>query len=142
MTQVKLSRGTVSYTHLERINSTIFLLRESTNYDAVVERYERQPHETTYFPDAPLATFYIERRFYHADTMLIDREDGGRPISAAQLVSAIPANTQRVVVPDGLRVSRVLADYIAGWNAGTDPALPKMIVYERPKASAVPAPAQ
>jgi hypothetical protein len=126
----------------ERINSTIFLLRESTNYDAVVERYERQPHETTYFPDAPLATFYIERRFYHADTMLIDREDGGRPISAAQLVSAIPANTQRVVVPDGLRVSRVLADYIAGWNAGTDPALPKMIVYERPKASAVPAPAQ
>jgi hypothetical protein len=118
----------------EKIQSTTALLHSQPNYEAAVERYERQLHETTYFPDAPLATFYSEKRFYDVDLMLLDREDGGRPISPAQFVSAIPTNTQRVVVPEGLRVSRVLQDYLAGWTVGTDPDLPKMIVYERPNA--------
>jgi hypothetical protein len=126
----------------EKIHSTILSLRQSPNYEAVVERYERRPHETTYFPDAPLATFYSERRFYHADTMLVDREDGSRPISAAQFVSGIPANPQRVVVPRGLRQSRVLQEYLAGWTAGIDPELPGMVVYEGPKAATNRAPAQ
>jgi hypothetical protein len=126
----------------ERVHSTMFMLRQSPNYEAVVEQYERQPHETTYFADAPLAIFYSEKRFYHADTMLVDREDGGRPISAAQFVSAIPANPQRVVVPEGLRQSRVLQDYLTGWTAGADAALPGMTVYEHPKAAATPAVAQ
>jgi hypothetical protein len=123
----------------EKIHSTMFSLRQSPNYEAVVERYDRHPHEATYFPEAPLATFYSEHRFYHADTMLVDREDGRRPISAAQFVSGIPANPQRVVVPEGLRKSLVLQDYLAGWTAGSDPALPGMTVYERPKAPDTPA---
>jgi hypothetical protein len=127
---------------LDQIHAAVASLQNQPDFDAIVERYERQPHVATYFPDAPLATFYTEKRFYHVDTMLIDREDGGRPITAAQFVSAIPTNPQRVVVPDGLRMSHVLQDYLAGWTAGTDPDLPKMIVYEHPKASATTAPAQ
>ncbi len=127
---------------LEQIHGAVASLHNQPNFEAIVERYERQPHVTTYFPDAPLATFYSEKRFYHADTMLVDREDGAMPISAAQFVSAIPANTQRVVVPEGLRMSLVLQDYLAGWVAGTDPDLPKMIVYERPKPVAATAPVQ
>ena len=124
---------------LEEIHVATGRLKSEPNYEAVVEHYERQPHEITYFPDAPLATFYSEKRFYHADTMLVDREDGGMPVSAAQFVSAIPANTQRVVVPESLRMSHVLQDYLAGWTPGTDPDLPKMVVYERPMAASAQA---
>jgi hypothetical protein len=127
---------------LEQIHVAAASLHNQPNYDAIVERYERQPHETTYFPDAPLAAYYSEKSFYHADTMLVDREDGGKPISAAQFVSGIPANPQRVVVPEGLRMSHVLQDYLAGWTVGADPDLPKMIVYERPRATTTTVPAQ
>jgi hypothetical protein len=127
---------------LDKINSTVYWLHEIPAYDAVIDRYERQPHETTYFPDAPLATFYGEKRFYDVDMMLLDRQDGGRPISAAQLVAAIPANAQRVAVPEGLRVSNVLQDYLAGWTVTADQALPRMVVYERPRPVAAPTPAQ
>jgi hypothetical protein len=126
----------------EKIQSTDALLHNQPNYDATVERYMRHSPETTYFPDAPLATFYSEKRFYDVDLMLLDREDAGRPISAAQFASAIPANPQRVVVPEGLRRSLVLQDYLTGWTEGTDPNLPGMIVYERPKAPTTPSPAQ
>ena len=95
---------------LEQIHAASIRLRSEPNFEATVERYERRPHATTYFPNAPLAAFYGEKRFCHADTMLVDREDGGRPISTAQFVSGIPANPQRVVVPEGLRMSHVLQD--------------------------------
>jgi hypothetical protein len=128
---------------LEQIHSTLSKLHTQPNYEVVIQRYQVQhPDETTYFPCAPLATFYREKRFYDVDTMLVDREDGGRPISAAQLISAIPTNPQRVVVPEGLRLSRVLQDYLAGWTPGPDPELPGQIVYERPKAATITALAQ
>jgi hypothetical protein len=127
---------------LDQIHSTVAKLHNQPNYEAVVERYQRHHSETTYFPCAPLVTFYREHRFYHGDTMLADREDGGWPISAAQFVSGIPTNPQRVVMPEGLRLSRVLQDYLVGWTAASDPELPGQIVYERLRAAAAPAPAQ
>jgi hypothetical protein len=127
---------------LEQIHSTVSKLHSQPNYEAIVERYQRHHSETTYFPCAPLVTFYREHRFYHVDTMLLDREDGGRPISAAQFISGIPANPQRVVVPEGLRLSSVLQNYLAGWTTASDPELPGQVVYERPKAATTPAQAQ
>jgi hypothetical protein len=120
----------------DRIQSNTASIHGEPNYESALERYNSQPHETTYFADAPLATFYHEKNFYDVDTMLIDREDGGWPISAAQFLSAIPANPRRVVVPEGLRRSLVLQNYLAGWVGGNDPQLPGMTVYERPKAAA------
>ena len=127
---------------LEQIHLTISKLHTQPNYEAVIQRYQSHHPETTYFPCAPLVTFYREKRFYDVDTMLVDREDGGWPLSAAQFASAIPANPQRVVVPEGLRLSRVLQDYLTGWTAASDLELPGQIVYERPKAVAAPALAQ
>ena len=125
---------------LEQIHLTLSKLHTQPNYEAVIQRYQsHHPDETTYFPCAPLVTFYREKRFYDVDTMLVDREDGGWPLGAAQFVSAIPSNPQRVVVPEGLRLSRVLQDYLTGWTAASDPELPAQIVYERPKVAPAPA---
>ena len=125
---------------LEQIHLTLSKLHTQPNYEAVIQRYQsHHPDETTYFPCAPLVTFYREKRFYDVDTMLVDREDGGWPLGAAQFVSAIPSNPQRVVVPEGLRLSRVLQDYLTGWTAASYPELPAQIVYERPKVAPAPA---
>jgi len=120
------------------ISYSIHLRRSQTSDISLAYKYALNHPGRAYFPWNPLAEVFAERRFYHFDLALQDREVAGYGINRAQFVSGIPGSFTLIASPQYPPVSHfshALDDYLFGWKQVNDPELPGWTVFQRPTAA-------
>jgi hypothetical protein len=73
--------------------------RPSTNPQEVACRFSRRHPGTAYFPWNPLSTLLGERKLYHFEYGLVERELSGYPLSALQVRQNLPDRLRYVCFP-------------------------------------------
>jgi len=106
---------------------------------SIVYQYALKHPGKAYFPWNPLADFFAERRFYHFDSALLDREVAGHGIDCHQFISGIPPDISVIAIPQGEsdNISRALRSYLSGWKPVEDAELPGWVVFQRPPAGSL-----
>jgi hypothetical protein len=111
--------------------------RSSRTWEAY--EYDLRHPGRAYFPWNPLASVFVEHKFYHIESALQDREAAGHGINQAQFVSGIPAHLSLVATPFDILAfdpdsppRRALAEFLSSWKRIDDPELPGWTVYQRP----------
>ena len=116
----------------QRIIPDIKSLRHlSETGDEVAFQFARTHPGEAYFPWNPLASLLAERRLYHFEYGMIDRDRGGYPIAADHFLRHVPEQIRLVCFPPD-RQSEWTMKYLPAFSRRLQiPELPGWICYTR-----------
>jgi hypothetical protein len=108
--------------------------RLADNPSEVAFRYASRNPNQAYFPWNPSVSLLTERKLYHFEMSLKDRELAGYPPSDEQVRSGLPSGVRFVAIPPGLRFySKSLKSAFRDYRETKLPELPGWLVYEKPQ---------
>jgi hypothetical protein len=113
--------------------SVVWSLRDLRNNDSqIAHNYNLRHPGVAYFPFNPMTSLLKDRKAYHLDTALYDREIAGYPLTPRQIQSGLPDRFTLVAVPPLQYIQSVaLQRLLAASVRTTDPELPGWTVYRR-----------